>query len=123
MPISPAFQWSETALTITVRTECRGATSATTTVYSSPYFVSANAPPFFLELDLHGAIDSTRSVATVRQGVVSLKLTKASEASWGRLLIDLPRAERVKRREEDDVEVQTERRGGCSLSQQTGTPL
>ena len=99
MPISPAFQWSETALTITVRTECRGATSATTTVYSSPYFVSANAPPFFLELDLHGAIDSTRSVANVANGVITLKLFKAAEGSWGRLLIGMSRAERLKRRE------------------------
>ena len=74
MPISPAYEWSETALTLTVKAECRGATSSATDVYSSPHYVSANAPPYFLELDLHGAIDGTRSVANVSRGVVSLKL-------------------------------------------------
>lgn len=99
MPISPAYEWSETALTLTVKAECRGATSSATDVYSSPHYVSANAPPYFLELDLHGAIDGTRSVANVSRGVVSLKLFKAAEGKWGRLLVDLPRAERLKRRE------------------------
>ena len=98
MPISPAYEWSETPTTVTVTAQCRGATSASTDVFSSPHYVSANAPPFFIELDLHGAIDSTRSVATVRQGVVVLKLTKAQEGVWGRLIIDMPRAERLKRR-------------------------
>ena len=99
MPISPAYEWSETTSSVTITANCRGATAASTNVYSSPHYVSANAPPYFLEVDLHGAIDSTRSVATVRNGVVSLKLTKAKDELWGRLVVDLPRAERMKRRE------------------------
>ena len=116
MPISPAYQWSETALTVTVRAECRGATSGATDVYSSPYYISANAAPFFLELDLHGAIDSTRSVANVARDVVTLKLFKAAEGLWGRLLIDMPRAERLKRREKsralaaEEAQATTERK-------------
>ena len=99
MPISPAYEWSETATTVTVTAQCRGATTASTDVYSSPHYVNLNAPPYFLELDLHEAVDSTRSVATVRQGVVSLKLTKAQMGLWHRLVVDMPRAERLKRRE------------------------
>jgi len=99
MPISPAFEWSETALTVTVKAECKGATSAATDVFSSPHYVSVNASPYFLELDLHGAIDGTRSVANVSRGVVTLKLFKAAEGKWGRLVVDLPRADRLKRRE------------------------
>ena len=99
MPISPAYSWSETATTVTVTAECRGASREKTDTFSSPHYVSANAPPYFLELDLHGAIDSTRSVATVRQGAVVLKLFKAEEVKWGRLIVDLPRDERLKRRE------------------------
>lgn len=99
MPISPAYEWSETPTTLTITAQCRGATSASTNVFSSPHYVSFNASPYFLELDLQSAIDSTQSVATVRQGVVTLKLTKAQEGLWGRLLVDLPRAERLKRRD------------------------
>ena len=99
MPISPAYEWSETSTTLTITAQCRGATTAATDVFSSPHYVSANSPPYFLEVDLHGAIDSTRSVANVRQGVITLKLTKALEAKWGRLLVDLPRDQRLKRRE------------------------
>jgi len=97
MPISPAYSWTETSTTLTITAQCRGATSPD--VFSSPHYVSVNASPYFLEIDLHGAIDSTRSVATTKQGVVSLKLTKALEAKWGRLVVDLPRAERLKRRD------------------------
>ena len=99
MPISPAFEWSETATTVTVTAQCRGATTASTDVFSSPHYVSVNAPPYFLELDVQAAVDSTRSVATVRTGVVVLKLFKAAEGLWGRLQVDMPRKERIKRRE------------------------
>jgi tetratricopeptide (TPR) repeat protein len=99
MPISPAVSWSETVGTVSVTAQCRGATTKSTDVFSSPHYVSANAPPYFLELDLHGAIDSARSVATVKQGTVVLKLFKAEEGLWGRLSVDLPRADRLKRRE------------------------
>ena len=60
MPISPAYSWSETTTTVTVTAECRGATATKTDTYSSPHYVSANAPPYFLELDQHCGIDSTR---------------------------------------------------------------
>ena len=100
MPISPAYSWTETATTVTVTAECRGASTAKTDTYSSPYYVSVNTPPYFLELDLKGAIDGTRSVATVRQGVVTLKLFKAVEGQWDRLITDLAREERLKRRQQ-----------------------
>jgi len=58
-----------------------------------------NAPPYFLEIDLHGAIDGTRSVATVQHGSVILKLFKSEEGNWGRLHANLPRAELFQRRE------------------------
>ena len=99
MPISPAYSWTETDTIITVTAQCRGAETKKLDSFSSPHYVSVNAPPYFLELDLHTAIDSTRSVASVRQGAVVLKLFKAEEAKWGRLLVDLPRDERLKRRD------------------------
>ena len=120
MPISPAYEWSETDLTVTIRAECRGATSSTRTdIFSSPHYVSANVPPYFLELDLHGAVDGTRSTANVSRGVVTLKLFKAAEGRWGRLLVDLPRADRLKRRaasralaeEEAQAAVERKKRG------------
>ena len=99
MPISPAYSWTETSTIVTVTAQCRNATTASTDVYSSPFYVSFNAPPYFLELDLFAAIDSTRSVATARKGSVILKLFKAEEKQWGQLVVDLPRQERLKRRE------------------------
>lgn len=93
----PRTEWKETASTVTVIAECGGASAAD--VFSSPHYVSVNAPPYFLEIDLHGAIDGTRSVATVQHGSVILKLFKACEGGWGRLHADLPRAELFQRRE------------------------
>ena len=61
MPIAPAHSWSETEAALTVTATCRGATTANTDVFSSPHYVSVNAPPFFLELDLHGSIDGAAS--------------------------------------------------------------
>ena len=117
MPISPAYEWSETDLTVTIKAECRGATSSATNVFSSPHYVSANAAPYFLELDLFSAIDSTRSVANVGRGVVTLKLFKAAEGKWGRLLVDLPRKERLKRREASRAMAAEEAEAGERRSQ------
>lgn len=70
MPISPAYSWSETDLTVSIRAECRGVNRSAVDVYSSPHYVSVNAPPFFLEADLFGAIDGSRSTANVGNGGV-----------------------------------------------------
>ena len=100
MPISPAYSWSETDATVLVTAQCKGISASTTDIYCSPHYVSVNSAPYFLELDLCGQIDASASVGTVRKGEVSLKLIKThSGTPWGRLLVDLPRLERLKRRE------------------------
>ena len=107
MPIAPAHSWSETEAALTVTATCRGATTANTDVFSSPHYVSVNAPPFFLELDLHGSIDGAASTTTVRGGEVILRLVKTEPALWGRLLADLPRAARLRRRAESRERAET----------------
>ena len=109
MPISPAYSWSETDTTVNVTAQCKGVTSASSDVFCSPHYVSINASPYFLELDLCGRIDAQKSVATVRRGEVVLKLMKFHPGtSWGRLLVDLPRPERLQRREESRATAQAE---------------
>jgi hypothetical protein len=98
MVLSPSYTWTETETTVTVTAQCPGASSAGTDVFPSPHYVSLNAPPFFLELDLHGQVSPGESVATVRRGTVTLKLRKTAPGAWGRLLVDLPRPDRLKRR-------------------------
>ena len=99
-PISPSYVWEETETTVVVTATCRGATSANTDAFSSPHYVSVNSPPFFLELDLHGRIDGAKSSTAVKQGEIELKLTKAQPGLWGRLLVELSKAERLQRRAE-----------------------
>jgi len=100
-PISPSYVWEETETTVIVTATCRGATSASTDAFSSPHYVSVNSAPFFLELDLHGRIDSIASSTAVRRGgEIELRLPKAQPGLWGRLLIELPKPERLRRRAE-----------------------
>ena len=89
MPISPAYSWSETSTIVTVTAQTKNGKLSSDGLFSSPFYVSFNAPPYVLELDLFAAIDSTRSVATARQGTIVLKLFKAEEKQWGQLLADL----------------------------------
>ena len=77
MPVAPPYTWQETSAALTITATCRGASSAGTSVFSSPCYVSVNAPPYFLELDLHGTIVGDQSVTTVRQGTVVLKDSSA----------------------------------------------
>ena len=53
-------------------------------------------------LDLQGRIVPARSATTVATGKheVTLKMYKEYPGVWGRLLVDLPRKERLKRRDE-----------------------
>ena len=100
-PISPAYVWEETETSVIVTATCRGATSANTDAFSSPHYVSVNSPPFFLELDLHGRIDSIAASTAVRRGgQIELRLPKAQPGLWGRLLVELPKPERLRRRTE-----------------------
>lgn len=97
MVLSPSYTWSETASELTLRVRCPTARGGTD-VYSSPHYVSLNAPPYFLELDLHGTISPSYSVASVGGGVVTLRMRKAEPGMWGQLLVELARPERLKRR-------------------------
>uniref|UniRef100_A0A7S3RX16 CS domain-containing protein n=2 Tax=Emiliania huxleyi TaxID=2903 RepID=A0A7S3RX16_EMIHU len=98
MVLSPSYTWSETKGGLTVIAQCTGASVSTTDVFSSPHYVSLNSAPYFLELDLHGEVLPDESVATIAHGKVTLRLQKAGSGLWGRLVVDMPRTERLKRR-------------------------
>ena len=92
-----------------VTAQCKGITASVSDVYCSPHYVSINASPFFLELDLCGRIDAQQSIGTVRRGEMVLKLVKSHPGTpWGRLLADLPRPERLRRREESRAAAEVE---------------
>jgi len=109
-PISPAYVWEESDAAVVVTAKCRGATSSSTDAFSSPHYVSINSPPYFLELDLHGRIDNAKSTVAVRRGEIELRLTKAQPGQWGRLLVDLPKAERLLRRSESRAAAEAQAR-------------
>ena len=74
MPISPAYEWTETATTLTVTAQCRNAKSGATDVYSSPFYVSANVPPYFLELDRgHTRLGAAGKIETAAQARACLE--------------------------------------------------
>lgn len=108
MPIAPPYSWVESDSGVTITAACRGATSAGTSVFSSPCFVNVNSPPYFLELDLHANIVVDQSVTTVREGTIVLKLCKEQAGSWGRLLTDLPKSERLRRRARSRAEAEAQ---------------
>ena len=110
-PISPAYVWEESDAAVVVTAKCRGATSSSSDAFSSPHYVSINSPPYFLELDLHGRIDNAKSTVAVRRGEIELRLTKAQPGQWGRLLVDLPKAERLQRRAESRAAAEAQARG------------
>lgn len=47
--------------------------------------MQASFPPFFFELDLHAAVDSDTSRATVKPGLITFELVKSTPGVWHRL--------------------------------------
>ena len=108
MPVSPCYSWEQSDEAITVRAQCRGVSASSTSVFSSPCYVSFNAPPYFLEFDLSGRIDPARSTATWRCNELTIRMVKETPETWVSLLVDLAKPARLARRAESRAEAERE---------------
>eukprot|EP00798_Chlamydomonas_sp_ICE-L_P002202 gene2202-33760_t len=100
MPITPAFEWSETETTLEVRVQIQGAAQAKASVFATDCMVKINCSPYLLVIDLKSEVDDSRSSATLSAQGVVFKMVKTEPGLWSRLEAVGNREELSKRRED-----------------------
>ncbi len=78
MPITPAYQWSESESEVQLKVSIKQGTSAKlqSALNVCDLCVKINLPPYLLVLDLAHAIEYTRVSATVSEEAIDLLLPK-----------------------------------------------
>ena len=114
MPITAEYQWEETNAAVSVLVPLRGAKPSTSDVFVAGEYVKINSMPYFLELDLHASIISSKSRAVFEPQGLRLFLPKQSAGKWGMLCTDIDKEERIKRREAS-IEARCSRRAPTAV--------
>jgi len=99
MPITAEYQWEDGEDVIVVVVPLRGAKPSAEHVFIADEYVKVNSAPYFLELDLHAEILAADSRAVFSRSGLRLHLHKATPGAWPSLVTDLPKKEKVARRE------------------------
>lgn len=99
MPITAEYDWEDGEDVIVVVVPLRGAKPSADHVFIADEYVKVNSAPYFLELDLHGQILAADSRAVFSRSGLRLHLHKATPGAWEFLVTDLPKKEKVARRE------------------------
>lgn len=99
MPITAEYTWEESDEVIAILIPLRGAKACAEHVFITNEYVKVNSAPYFLELDLLGEIRAADSRAIFSRDGLRLHLHKSASAHWGELVSELPKAERLARRE------------------------
>merc|ERR1712146_152456 len=99
MPITAEYTWDETEDVIAILVPLRGAKTSSEHIFIANEYVKVNSAPYFLELDLKGEVKAVDSRAVFSRDGLRLHLHKTSATLWGELVSDLPKEERIARRE------------------------
>merc|ERR1711939_918397 len=99
MPITAEYTWEESDDVIAVLVPLRGAKTSAEHIFIADEYVKVNSAPYFLELDLQGQIRAADSRAIFSRDGLRLHLHKSTAGEWGTLVTDLPKEERLARRE------------------------
>lgn len=82
MPISPKYEWQETATTLEVRVDIKGLSRAKAEVFATDALLKVNCLPYLLLLDLAHDVDDAQSAATLSTEGVTFKLVKVRAGTW-----------------------------------------
>lgn len=111
MPITADYKWEDSEEVIVVLVPLRGAKLSTDHVFIANEYIKVNSAPYFLELDLHGEIRASESRAILSRDGLRLHLHKAEPGCWDSLVTELPKKERLARRQATVDERHEELRG------------
>ena len=100
MPLTPSYDWDETADSVRLYIQLKGKSPNEVDLFASDLYVKVNFNPYLLEVDLRSAITEDASTARFKKGVLTVKLTKASPGLWGELFAEGDKAALKQRRAE-----------------------
>lgn len=81
MPLDGAYTWRETPAALLVAIELKGVSGAKADLFCASLFVKVAYGPYLVALDLLKPVDADRCKATVKKGVLHVKVRVRSAAA------------------------------------------
>ncbi|CAM9391980.1 unnamed protein product [Ectocarpus sp. 4 AP-2014] len=87
MPLTAEYTWAESETIIQVQVPLKGQSASKLDVFATECYLKVSFPPYLLEVDLDGYIDSMQPKARVENGTLMIKAKKkeGSATLWGSL--------------------------------------
>ncbi|CAM9541458.1 unnamed protein product, partial [Ectocarpus sp. 8 AP-2014] len=87
MPLTAEYTWAESETIIQVQVPLKGQSASKLDVFATECYLKVSFPPYLLEVDLDGYIDSMQPKARVENGTLMIKAkkTEGSARLWGSL--------------------------------------
>lgn len=102
MPLFGQYAWTETDDQLQITIPLKATTPSKVDIYATHCVLKVAFPPYLVDIDLHGSIDETKSKASIKDGVLLIKVPKADghKSLWGRIEVskEVPRSEIKERR-------------------------
>eukprot|EP00903_Cladosiphon_okamuranus_P008736 g8368.t1 len=107
MPLTAKYTWVESQTTVQLQVPLKGQPISKVDVFATECYLKVSFPPYLLELDLDGCIDSMQPRARVENGTLMIKARKKEGhiGLWGSLgkLVDRKCDPKVKARREESI--------------------
>ena len=84
------YHWDQSSENIYLRVELQGAKKSSVSVLQSENYIKVSFPPYICEKPLWGKIDPDKTLVTIENGSVGVRLQKAEAKEWIALSVDLP---------------------------------
>jgi dyslexia susceptibility 1 candidate gene 1 protein len=99
MPIEAAYEWRQTLSLIVIEIPLKGSSASAVNIIAADCYVKVSFDRYLLHLDLLQQVDDEKCVAKIKNGKLTLKITKKESQMWDSLLIEgLDKAEIKARR-------------------------
>eukprot|EP00752_Nemacystus_decipiens_P006509 g5861.t1 len=107
MPLVAKYTWVESESTVQLKVPLKGQPASKVDVYATECYLKVSFPPYLLEVDLDGCIDSMQPKARVENGTLIIKASKKEGhvGLWGSLgkPVDRKCDPKVKARREESI--------------------
>lgn len=89
MPVTGQYTWSEKSDVLVVKIPLKGVSPKTVDIFCTENILKVNYAPFLIDILLHGTIDPNHHRASVKDGVLDIKLYKQIRGVWGQIESEL----------------------------------
>ncbi|CAM9137449.1 unnamed protein product [Choristocarpus tenellus] len=122
MPLTADYTWTESDTNLQVQVPLKGKNPAGVDIFATECFLKVSFPPYLLEVDLHGCIDTTLNRATVQNGtlIIRVKKKKGHTGLWGALGFKARRKGDPKIKERRQQSIHTQQKHEQELMQRVG---